>query len=236
MKSKRANTFAKMMASIKSSHSIGNTIRMVKLPLILTNTRLYADAISQFYWLTKTLEECLEAKAEDGLLKSVRALKLKVTPGYESDLKELYGTEWLRCARMARTSATESYCSRISNAPALELVAASFILYGALVIGGGKSTQEKVRRVFPSCKHKLFDVADDMKALRKQFRGVFNGIGASLDTSAEEKLIGHAAAYMKLNNTVILSVRCVSYWVWGGVALSAALITAAAVRYYRRPS
>ena len=37
---------------------------------------------------------------------------------------------------------------------------ASFILYGALVIGGGKQTQAKVKRVFPNCEHVLFDVAE----------------------------------------------------------------------------
>ncbi len=48
----------------------------------------------------------------------------------------------------------------------VELVAASFILYGALVIGGGRATQKKVKKVFSSCSHRLFDVAEDMKAKR----------------------------------------------------------------------
>jgi hypothetical protein len=44
--------------------------------------------------------------------------------------------------------------------PSPAFLAASFILYGALVIGGGKQTQSKVRKVFPKYDHVLFDVAE----------------------------------------------------------------------------
>ncbi len=58
----------------------------------------------------------------------------------------------------------------------LELIAAAFILYGALVVGGGKKTQEKVSRIYPDCEHALFDVRedDDMLKARKAFRQLFS--------------------------------------------------------------
>ncbi len=44
----------------------------------------------------------------------------------------------------------------------LLLVSASFIIYGALVVGGGRATQARVRNVFPDCEHRLYDVTVDM--------------------------------------------------------------------------
>ena len=70
-----------------------------------------------------------------------------VTPGYASDLKQLYGEEWLEIAAAARTPATASYVAELEAADPVSLVAAAFILYGALVVGGGKATQAKVRSV-----------------------------------------------------------------------------------------
>ena len=67
-----------------------------------------------------------------------------VTPGYASDLKQLYGEEWLEIAAAARTPATASYVAALEAADPVSLVAAAFILYGALVVGGGKATQAKV--------------------------------------------------------------------------------------------
>ena len=51
----------------------------------------------------------------------------------------------------------------LQAAEPVSLVAAAFILYGALVVGGGKMTQAKVKKIFPRCDHKLFDVRDAVK-------------------------------------------------------------------------
>merc|ERR1719506_948126 len=138
-------------------------MRMLKLPIILTDARLYAGAISQFYLLTNTLEDSLRSTpADDPLVARVLSLGYSLAPGYEADLEELLGQEWRQIAERSCTSATAMYCSILEKASSIELVAASFILYGALIIGGGKSTQKKVKRVFPKCEHKLFDVAENM--------------------------------------------------------------------------
>ena len=51
--------YSRMMAAIHSSHRTGNDIRFVKLPLVLTDRRLYAGAIAQFCCLTTALELAL---------------------------------------------------------------------------------------------------------------------------------------------------------------------------------
>merc|ERR1712232_770086 len=103
-----------------------------------------------------------------------------------------------------------------------ELIGAAFILYGALVIGGGKATQRKVRKVFPACQHQLFDVKEDMVKARREFKEFFNRVGTDTPQHADA-LVSHAARFMALNNSVILSARCLPFWWWRAVAMSATL-------------
>ena len=218
--------FGKMMLAIRTSHTWGNRVRMLKLPLILTDMKLYAGAIANFYWLTRALELALASKdkADDPILAPVRALGLRLTEGYEADLAELFGNDsWQAAATRARTRVTEAYVATIEAADSVQLVAASFILYGALIIGGGKQTQAKVRKVFPRCTHALFDVAEDMKAARSAFRACFNDIGERFPQH-RETLVSEASRFMQLNNQVVLSIRCLPFW-WmhaAGVAAVAA--------------
>lgn len=223
-----------MMKAIHSDHELGNKVRMLKLPLILTDTRLYAGAIAQFYRLTKTLECALSRCKEDPLVAAVLALGYDRTEAYEADLKEMLGPDWSRLADRACTPATLAYCSTLEGASPLELVAASFILYGALVIGGGKATQKKVQRVFPSCQHVLFDIKDDMPRARKTFKEFFNGIGTE-HPEHESELVDQAARFMALNNTVVLSVRCLPFWWWKCAAMTATAIVLTVALRWKRP-
>merc|ERR1740130_901611 len=64
--SSSSSSYREMMASIRGKHSMANTIRFFKLPLILTDQRLYAGAITQFMWVTKALETRLREHGGDG--------------------------------------------------------------------------------------------------------------------------------------------------------------------------
>jgi len=223
---------------------MANTIRFFKLPLILTDQRLYAGAITQFMWVTKALETRLREHGGDGdgdgdgggggggdkgtALVAVLTRELfntNVTKGYEDDLRVLYGEDWIEKARDAQTAVCKDYVACINTANPPQLVAAAFILYGALVIGGGKSTQAKVKRIFPACDHVLFDVAEDMQVARKNFRETFDGIGKRFPELRQELVI-ETAAFMGRNNALVLSVRATPFWWWKAVAPAAALLIA----------
>lgn len=219
------------MKAIRIGHDRGDKMRMLKLPLILTDSRLYAGAIAQFYALTKTLEEALRRRKDDPMVARVLSLGYSITSGYEADLKELLGPEWQVLVDRARTPATTAYVTILENASSVELVAASFILYGALVIGGGKSTQKKVKRVFPKCEHTLFDVAEDMVKARRAFKVLFNDLEVDYPDQAEA-LVQQSARFMALNNSVVLSVRCLPFWWWQFVAVTASIgMVALALRW-----
>lgn len=221
-----APLYGRMMQSIHRGHSIANTIRMIKLPLIFTEERLYAGAITQFFHLTEVLEGRLNEHRDHPMVAKILALGLDCTPGYAQDLEQLYGPSWRAEADVARTKETAAYVDVLANADPVTLVAAAFILYGALVVGGGKMTQAKVRKVIPSCNHALFDVSPDMKVARQQFKNTFTSIGKEFPEHFTT-LENEAARFMDLNNRVVLSIRC-----WGTattvVVAGAALAGAAA--------
>ena len=215
--------YGRMMNSIRRGHGIGNSIRLVKLPLVFLEQRLYAEAIAQFWALSRALETQLEVHKAHPMVARVRELGLCVTPGYAADLRQLLGEDWDAAANeVLLTAATRDYVAALQEADPVSLTAAAFILYGALVVGGGKSTQAKVAKIFPRCDHKTFDVAPDMVAARAAFKRTFTEIGKEWP-SHFETLERQAAEWMGRNNRVLLSIRCV------GVKAAAAAAAAAAV-------
>ena len=230
------STYAGMVRAIRGGHTAGNRVRMLKLPLVLTDAKLYFGAIAQFYWLTRALEDALAAapKADAGV-RRVRGLELEgLSAKYEADLAALGGDGWRREAEARRTAETAAYCKELADASPTELCAAAFILWGALVVGGGRATQMKVRRVFPGAEHVLFDVADDMKVARRRFRECFDACGEEGGPGARAELERCAAHFMSRNNSVILSIRCLPFWWWRVVcAVAAAALAVAATLLVR---
>ena len=213
--------YGSMMKSIDAGHTFGNRVRMVKLPLIFLDEERWAGAITQFFLLSEALEKGLAQHAAHPMVIKLKELGLEVTPGYASDLCEVYGAEWRSIAEREKTTATACYVEILQSADPVQLCAAAFILYGALVVGGGKQTQAKVKSIFPRIEHKLFDVADDMKGARQKFKNIFTAIGKEFPEHFET-MEREAARFMLLNNCVVLSIRC-----WSSTATKMTLTVAA---------
>jgi len=232
--------YGRLMGAIHIQHTWGNRLGMMKLPLLLLDLKLYGGAIAQFYVLTRTLEEEIEKHASHPLVAHVRtSVGLKpLAPGYAADLAQIFGDAWADAVVAARTPAIDEYVATLRRAGPVELVAALFILYGALVVGGGKQTQKKVQRVLPGCDHILFDVAEEMRDARRRFKNAFTAIAkdhagvAAVAPESTDELVAFARAYMHRNNTVVLSVRVLPAWFWPALAVGA--VAAAAVAVARR--
>ena len=177
--------------------------------------------------VTEALEAQLARHADHELVAHVReAIALPdLAPGYAADLRQIFGDG----AWPAATAATDEYVAALRNAGPVELVAALFILYGALVVGGGKQTQRKVKRLLPGCDHVLFDVAQDMRDARRRFKNAFTSIGkdhagvAAVAPECADDLVRYASLYMRRNNAVVLSVRVTPGWFWPAVTIGAAV-------------
>merc|ERR1712083_85259 len=94
------------------------------------------------------------------------------------------------------------------------------------------ATQRKVRKIFPSCQHKLFDLSEDIVELRRQFKEGFTQLGNS-HADMQDALVSQAARFMALNNTVVLSIQCLPSWWWPVVSASIALGTAVVISFRR---
>jgi hypothetical protein len=124
----------------------------------------------------------------------------------------LFGDDWNKSVDEAKTQATELYLQKLKNASETEICSAAFILYGALVVGGGKKTQLKVKKVIKKCDHVLFNVNDDMSVVRKDFKKAFNSLGDKYPEHIDA-FIKNAELFMTRNNQVVLSIRCLPMWV-----------------------
>lgn len=123
----------------------------------------------------------------------------------------LFGEDWVACVDKTKSSVTENYVKQIKDATDVEICSIAFILYGALVVGGGKSTQRKAKKVIKNCDHALFDISDNMTQARKDFKETYRLLGERYSTSFDEYVM-YAQKYMGKNNEVVLSIRCLPTW------------------------
>ena len=123
----------------------------------------------------------------------------------------LFGDDWVSSTNTMKTSATEKYIKDIKDATDVEICSIAFILYGALVVGGGKATQRKAKKVIKSCDHALFDISDNMLQARKDFKETYRLLGEEYSNNFDD-YVNYAQKYMGKNNEVVLSIRCTPTW------------------------
>jgi hypothetical protein len=142
--------FKQCMDKIKHSHTIGLKLRTAAVAAgALSDVQNYAEILSLFYVATRAMEmrmdEILEGvsgsidnftEKQFVLLKDVRGLGYSFCKGYELDLEFLLGQNWKFKVDEMTTEPAKKYAERLKLGNEIELVAAAFILWGPLVIGG----------------------------------------------------------------------------------------------------
>jgi hypothetical protein len=142
--------FKQCMDKIKNSHTTGQALRNAAVAAgALSDRENYAELLSLFYVATRAMEmrmdEIHESNSESidsltekkfALLKEVKSLGYSFCKGYELDLEHLLGQNWKFKVDEMTTEPAKKYVERLKVANENELVAAAFILWGPLVIGG----------------------------------------------------------------------------------------------------
>lgn len=243
--------FQGCMDAIKTGHRVGQTLRTAMLTAgLLTDRRCYAELLAQFYVCTVALEDRLAGLKGTGsaakLAASIPGVGFKA--GYEADLRHLLGdraigTEleenWRTKVASLTTGTAARYISRIEIADDEELIAAVFILWGPLMIGGGAAIRPRVQKAFGEGATNVFDsvIGPGRSELRRAFINAFDSVldvgnasatgFDSVYTARYTRILAATAEFMTLNNELMLSVKQSPWWsryISAGCAFAVAVI------------
>jgi hypothetical protein len=231
--------FRSCMDTIRRSHSVGQALRTAALAAGVMSDRIcYAELLAQFYVATAALELRLkDRKDASEMVKRVADLDYAFSPGYEADLMQLLGGNWRARVQGMMTKSSKQYVAMIQNGSDLDLVAAAFILWGPLVIGGGAALKPRVKKSFGENATNVFEsVVGGAKGgrvqRRKDFIVMIDGLlgegGAGRDAEFRS-IVAASAAFMDLNNGMMQEVRQSPWWskyVWAGAAVVACVVVA----------
>jgi heme oxygenase len=102
----------------KAAHDESDRLINLKLAAVVTNTKLWATAIGEFYFVFREIERCLESSSEDpkiGRLLSAVGDGLR-TQAFERDLEFYLGNDWR--AVVKPSTVVVEYCNRIAEVAA----------------------------------------------------------------------------------------------------------------------
>jgi hypothetical protein len=223
--------FRSCMDKIKHSHSVGQTLRTAKLAAgLLSDKNCYAELLAQFYVVTKAMETrmdmLLQQSKESGDTQNYKLLrKMKndlgyaFCHGYERDLEYLLGQkDWEKTVETWATKPAMIYMERMMNANEVELVAAVFILWGVLVIGGGAALKPRVTRAFGVGATHVFEdvVGPRREERRRQFIQMYDTLLDSEEEGNKKEtfnaIVQCCGEFLDHNNEMMMAVRQRPWW------------------------
>ena len=227
--------FRNCMDEIKVKHTVGQRLRTVLVAAgVLTDKICYAELLAQFYVTTKALELRLEERREDSnIVQKIVQLKpgYNFTKGYELDEQHLLGENWKERINTMISKPANDYIYLIQNANDAELVAATFILWGPMIIGGGAALYPRIRRIFGKDATNVFEnVIGSGRAQRKRdFIEMFDSI-VSIEENEKmfREIVKTSGKCMEMNNKMMVAVRERPWWmyyIWAGTAVAIVLIS-----------
>lgn len=224
--------FRACMDAIEQKHTIGQKLRGVALGAgLMTDSRCYAELLAQFYLCTREMERRVRSDECGDMVCQVAALGYHFTPDYEADLEWLVGEEWKERVEYMANSPTLRYMERLKTASEAELVAAAFILWGPMVIGGGAAIKPRVKKAYGMEATNVFEqVTGPRREQRKRdFIAVYDGLCDIDNDALRDEIACVAGELMQCNNDLMLACQQ-SPW-WAKYAYAGTGIIAAAAGY-----
>ena len=178
-----------------------------------------------------------KSKTNPLLVAKVKALGYSFSHAYARDLHALLGTNWLDIIQSWTSEPAMRYIQKLQCATDAECVAAAFILYGPLVIGGGAMLKPRVEKAFGVDASNVYtDVTGSARGGRSQRRREFinfydtllddddneytsssvassainNGDSRSGTTFAQ--IVDACGEFMELNNQMMVAVKQTPWW------------------------
>jgi len=222
--------FQACMKSIRSAHVRSNRVRAVLvLGGLFTDITIYREVVACFYVLTKELETKLlhmakaggenSSEAEQSICQKLLALGYRFTQPYEADMAFLYGKEeWKEQVEAAIQSnaAVVSYREKIRQMQTeAELAGAVFVLWGALIIGGGAAAMPRVKSLYGSeATHLFAQVTGPGRDERKRaFVETWDSLVEPNQVEVFDEIVRSSHECMQGNNDVLTSITRTPWWV-----------------------
>jgi hypothetical protein len=236
-KGRQDGLFRTCMKSIRSAHFRANRIRAVlTVAGLFTDKNVYTQVLSLFYVLTRELEIKLQAESKSNeICRKIVALGYHFTDQYEQDLEFLYGTpRWKDLVEdlVQKNRKACEYRDKIRNSyHGHELAGVAFVLYGALIIGGGAAAKPRIEKRFGSLAVHIFqDVSGPGRERRSaQFVQTWDSFvdhpstanATSDPTNTDtiwDDIVQVSKDCMQLNNDILSSIRQNPWWLYYGIA------------------
>ena len=83
----------------------------LKLAVVLTDTKLWATAVANFYFVFQTLEQCIETNSGHAILGQLNNKQLFRSKQFEDDLEFYLGRTWR--AQIQISDEARDYCDRL---------------------------------------------------------------------------------------------------------------------------
>lgn len=229
--------FRACMQAIRSAHFQSNRFRAVLVVAgLFSDKAIYREVLSIFYTVTRELETALEKEKGDEICQKLLSLGYHFTPQYENDLACLYGSlNWKEQvdAVVSRNQAAVEYRDKIKNMKTgAELAGAAFVLWGALIIGGGAAVAPKVKKY--GAVNLFQDVTGPGREDRK--RNFIQTWDSLADKSSENfnEIVKSSKACMQCNNNVLSSLARNPWWFPYAVSVVVGIASVAVVMIHRK--
>jgi len=220
------------MKSIRNAHFQANRLRAgLVLAGLFTDAELYREVISLFYIVTSTMESKLNklAKEDDEICKKILELGYNFTPHYESDLQYLYGEDWNDQVEACKNNSAVimEYKEKIESMKSgIEIIGPCFVLWGALIIGGGAAVMPKVEKLCGSKACNLFkDITGPGRMQRRQeFIKVWDSLVDKMNEQDFSTAVKVTEECMQCNNDIFTSLQRNPWWLGYVYAASAVFV------------
>lgn len=202
----------------RSIHAESDRLVNLKLAVALTDVALYADTLSQFYFVFRSIEEGLRRVkktleegpgAGDGRIQALYLDPMLRTEAFERDLEFFLGPEWKQ--RVKPSTQAQAYCDRIfevADTQPILLVAYVHTMYLALT-AGGQILKGLIRRTLGLSGDNglgIFEFSDlKHQELRKLILERINGL--ELSQVERDAIIQEAVRIFQMNNSLAANVK-----------------------------
>lgn len=223
--------FRASMKAIRRAHFRSNRIRAgLVVSGLLTDPAIYREVISVFYVLTSEVEkkqgdsQFPTTPVDQEIIQKLLSLGYAFTKDYEKDLLYLYDNDpnWKKQVQsiIDNTPAALHYRQKIqSMTKATELAGAVFVLWGALVIGGGAVAMPRIKSLCGVEATNLYTsvTGPGREERKRRFVTTWDSLvapppHAEPATSLFEEIVTAAQECMQCNNNVLSSVQRNPWW------------------------